>query len=297
MPPSYIALHFLLCGLCLAAALAVPPRSRLARILALVLLLAIAGGLLVERRPDWAWSAMLLRSPDLVFFTNLSLEGVTVLVALLWRSLKGPARWRAAALTPLALGAAVWSYAWYVAPLPSGLRGTADARGLCTQTTQDSCCAAAAVTLLHHAGIRATEAEMAALCVTRAGHGTPPLGLYRGLSIKAAGRGKSPRLVMARSPGELAGLGGPAIVSIGLAGNAPAAVAARMREYGWVPGLRHAVVILRADPAGKWLDVADPSYGLERWPIRRAEDLDYLWDGRALVLDPSQVPGGILTQP
>ena len=54
-----------------------------------------------------------------------------------------------------------------------------------------------------------------------------------------------------------------------------------MAGYGWPRGLRHAVVVLAADPAGEWLEVADPSYGRERWP---AEGIEWLWDGQALVL-------------
>ena len=54
-----------------------------------------------------------------------------------------------------------------------------------------------------------------------------------------------------------------------------------MISYGWEPGQQHTVVILDADPAGEWLNVADPTNGVERWPT---DDLNYLWDGYALIL-------------
>jgi hypothetical protein len=68
---------------------------------------------------------------------------------------------------------------------------------------------------------------------------------------------------------------------VGLPPVTPPAVVQRMEQYGWQPGVRHAVVVLEADPAGAWLEIADPSYGRERWPT---QDLDVLWDGRALHL-------------
>jgi hypothetical protein len=102
---------------------------------------------------------------------------------------------------------------------------------------------------------------MAALCLTRTGHGTTPLGLYRGLALKSQSSGLHPVLVRAGSAAGLAALGSPGVVSIGLDANAPTAIATRLEEYGWQRGVRHAVVIMGADPQGAWIDVADPSYG------------------------------------
>jgi hypothetical protein len=124
---------------------------------------------------------------------------------------------------------------------------------------------------------------MGRLCLTRAGYGTPALGLARGLALKGRARGLRPRLAFAR-PADLYRLGGPSVISIGVSRTAPAEIIERMREYGWEPGRHHAVVVLDADPKGEWLDVADPSFGRERWPTK---DLEYLWDGRALFLSAS----------
>lgn len=57
-----------------------------------------------------------------------------------------------------------------------------------------------------------------------------------------------------------------------------------MGEYGWKRGVKHAVVFLNADPKGAWIEVADPSYGKERWPTRDARELRGIWDGLALTL-------------
>ncbi len=55
--------------------------------------------------------------------------------------------------------------------------------GLSLQARGTSCGPCCAVTLLWNAGFEATEQEMMDLCLTRK-HGTPLLGLYRGLKIK-----------------------------------------------------------------------------------------------------------------
>jgi len=263
----------------------IPLGSRAAKGLGLVLLAVVAGGFTLERRSEWSWSAMRLGIPDLVFYTNLSLEGVAALLVLMWRQAADRAsKVRALLLSPVVLGASLWSYAWFFAPLPADLRGEVNRNGYCAQTSDFSCSAAAAAMLLHANGIPATEAEMAALCITRTGYGTSPLGLYRGLALKCRGHGLRPVL---RRPGTSAGvsaLGGPSIVSVGLEHNASQEVREKMDAFGWQPGVKHAVVFLAADPQGAWIDVADPSYGKERWPTRDAEELRSIWDGLALVL-------------
>lgn len=285
MLPLYVAVHLLLALSVAGMVWKLPVRSRMRQLLVASVLALVVGGLTLERRTDWAWSAMRLGWPDLVFFTNLSLEGVAVLLALLWRQNSKPgASGRAAVLSLAALGVALWSYGWYFTPTPAGLSGTVDRAGYCRQTSEDSCSAAAAAMVLHAHGIAATEAEMAALCLTRAGHGTTPLGLFRGLSLKCRPHGLRPALVRASSVARLHDLKGSGVISVGLDVFAPAATARKLEEYGWQRGVRHAVVVLAADPAGNWIEIADPSYGRERWPTRDPAELRSLWDGLVLVL-------------
>jgi hypothetical protein len=248
----------------------------------------VVGGLVLERVTDYAWAAMRLGWLDLVFFTNFTLEGVAALLAVVWRRAPdAAARRRASLLTPAAVGVALWSYAWYFARVPAGLAGRADASGYCAQTSQDSCSAAAAVMLLYTRGIPATEAEMAGLCLTRAGQGTTPLGLYRGLALKVRPHGLRPVSITARTASGRPALAAPAIVSIGLSRLAPRSVVERMEEFGWQPGARHAVLFLKVAPTDDTIPVADPSFGREQWPVRDPEDLRWLWDGVALTLQPA----------
>lgn len=288
MPLQYVLIHLVLTGMSMACAARLGAGSTASRGFGVGLLLAVMGGMVLERRAEWAWDAMRLSWPDLVFFTNLSLEGVVALLVLLWRQAGDtPARARAGVLGAVALGAALWSYAWLFLPTPDGLAGAVDATGLCRQTSDDSCSAAAAVMVLHHHGIPATEAEMARLCLTRAQLGTPSLGLHRGLALKAGPHRRRPRLLHLRGAADFSRLAGPAVIRVGLRRGAPPEVTKRMQGYGWTPGVFHAVVVLAGDPGGKWIEVADPSYGREKWPIRDPLELAYIWDGRALILEPS----------
>jgi hypothetical protein len=107
--------------------------------------------------------------------------------------------------------------------------------------------------------------------------------LYRGLWIKTRSRNLRPKLVSVSGPKELASLGDASIIAVGVKKSAPLDVQRKMMEYGWQPGQRHAVVVMKADPQGKWLDIADPTFGRERWPTK---DIEYLWDGQALYLSP-----------
>src|SRR5687768_899166 len=146
MPPQYILIHLTLAVLAGAGALLWRGRPGAGRVLAGLLVLAWGVGFAVERRTDWAWSLRLLAWPDAVVLTNLPLAAAALLLGALWRQSTGrAAKLRAAALTPLALSAALWSYEWYFAPVPPDLRGTVDRRGYCAQTTEDSCSAAAGV--------------------------------------------------------------------------------------------------------------------------------------------------------
>jgi hypothetical protein len=254
----------------------------------LAALLAVIGGYALERSPNLAWGSMALGLRDLVFYCNVSFEGVCVLLVLMWRSIREGtvgrprkfANLRAGFLSLPLLGGALWSYSWMFAPLPVPLAGVLDKTGYMQQTTDDSCSAAAAAMLLHHYGIDTTEAEMARVCLTRAGAGTPPAGLYRGLAIEGAKKGLHPVLVNLK-PDEFYKLGGPAIIAVSLKPGTPPKIAARMEEYGWRPGVRHAVTVFGGGKDGKPLDVADPTFGREPWPLG---DMEWIWDDRALVL-------------
>ena len=154
-----------------------------------------------------------------------------------------------------------------------------DNLGTCLQTTSRTCSPACAATLLRRHGIPATEQEMAELCLTRTG--TSWQGLYRGLKLKTAGTQWDVEVVYG-SADEMTSLrGGPAILSVGLARSMPANTD-YTREFGWVPGVNHSVVLNGFNSRGAAL-IADPALPMcrEQWD---AETLRTLWRGYAIRL-------------
>jgi hypothetical protein len=286
MPAVYILVHLILAAACLWLALRLPLRSPWRATFGLGVLSLTVLGFAVERLPAWSWHAMRFAFPDLVFLTNISFAAASTLLGLMWSNAlreanRKAALARATLLSLPLLGVALYSYTWYFSPLPPDLSGKPDIHGFCRQTSDDSCSACAATMLLAPHGIKADEAEMGRLCLTRFKQGTPPLGLYRSLAIKAHEIGLHPQFVFLNHPREFHALHRAAIIAVGIKASAPREIKLKMENYGWNPGQRHAVVILDADKDGKWLDVADPTYGRERWPTK---DLEYLWDGSAVVL-------------
>ena len=282
MPTLYLLFHLLLSAACLMLALRLRGCRWIARTLGLLLFGLWLTGFAVEHKSSWSWATMRLPGSGWVFVVNLSLEAVVVLLVVLWRNAPDrKARQRAAVLSPLVLAVATASYAWYFRPLPAPLTGVPAADGSCPQTTEYSCSAAAAVTLLAKHGIRTTEAQMAALCLTRTGLGTPSLGLYRGLSLATASSDLRPRLIHFARASDLRSAVYPCLISVGLKNDCPPATRNKMISYGWEPGQNHSVVLLAAEPDRAWISVFDPTNGHERWPIG---DLVSLWDNYALIL-------------
>ena len=153
--------------------------------------------------------------------------------------------------------------------------------GVVRQTSESSCSAASAATLLRHAGIAAAEEELAELCFTRAS-GTPMLGAFRGLARKCEITEFDVRVLSRATVDDLreACQRGPVLLSVGLdrwqRGYDPRYVT----EWGWSPGSRHAVVLFGFLPGGK-LDIGDPSVGRERW---NEDALAVLWTGEGVRL-------------
>jgi hypothetical protein len=128
----------------------------------------------------------------------------------------------------------------WVLARPCDLLGTVDEQGICRQTSGYSCSAASAAMLLDRHGIRATEREMAELCVTCNATGTTQSGLMRGLRIKVGDR-RTVRI--GRPPFE--GIRTPCIVSLRLS-----------------PILTHSALLEKVTP--EEVSVVDPLYGRGR---------------------------------
>ena len=151
--------------------------------------------------------------------------------------------------------------------------------GVCRQSSQTSCGAAAAATLLRAYGIESSETEMAELCLTRSA-GTPMLGLYRGLKLKTAGTNWDVRPFR----GDIASLRtetGPVLLSVRF--DRRATTDRRYEQaWGWSPGVAHAVVFFGFLPDGR-VEIGDPNVGREQW---RVQDLEVLWHSEGIRLEP-----------
>lgn len=153
-----------------------------------------------------------------------------------------------------------------------------DNTGICLQTTEKSCSAAAAATLLTMHGIPATEQEMAELCFTRTG--TNWMGLYRGLRKKTANTAWDVE-PFACSAEDLLAFDQPAILCVGLSKNSHVDPAYQT-EWGWTPGVRHSVVLLGFLDSQQ-AEIGEPAnhVGRDRWTI---ETLRQLFQGQGLRL-------------
>jgi hypothetical protein len=151
--------------------------------------------------------------------------------------------------------------------------------GDCVQTTEYTCSAASAATLLRAYGIPATEGEMAQLCLTR--KGTSWMGLYRGLKLKTENTIWDVEVVEC-SPTELRSLcQRPMILNVGLPADAKRSDLL-CRESGWQPGIMHSVVLLGCEDSTH-VRIADPTptIGREVWNIGTVHKL---WQGKAIRL-------------
>ncbi len=157
--------------------------------------------------------------------------------------------------------------------------------GHCLQSTLQTCSAAAAATLLKKYDIETTEAEMARLCLTRGfdgvmQEGTNWLGLYRGLKLKTAAHQLEVEVFDESVDDFVRQFKAPTIAFVGIPrdGRVPASFS---EESGWMPGVRHSVVIVEVLPNSQ-LIVADPAAEeLEYWTH---DELRYLWLGRGVRL-------------
>lgn len=158
-----------------------------------------------------------------------------------------------------------------------------DRLGMCVQTTRVTCSPAAAATLLRHYGIATSEQEMARLCLTR--HGTSWQGLYRGLKLKTAGTRWEVRLVAMTADELLQPRTTPLLLSVGI-GRGADVDREFTREFGWLPGVNHSVVLLGVN-GHRSATIADPAFEMcrEQWD---AGTLRTLWQGYAFELVPRE---------
>ncbi len=152
-----------------------------------------------------------------------------------------------------------------------------EAECVCMQTNANTCSAAAGATLLKAHGLDLSEAEMVKLCLTNS-HGTPSLGLWRGLSIATSSSHLKPKVIHTDIESLLTQ--GPWPVALVVGVPRFGADSGYAKKYGWDPGYRHSIVLFgRCNDA--WLGIGDPSAGYARWSD---DDLRVLWRGEGIAL-------------
>lgn len=234
----------------------------------------------------FAYTAFLWNSPNLVVllpFSNLIVTGnwfppAAAFLGGLVFDLLPVSRRRSTEC--LLIGASAFCLVYPLLGTAPQCHETYDSDGRCIQSTDATCSAACAASLLRSHGIWATEQEMAELCLTR--QGTQWQGLYRGLKTKTRDTNWDVEVVTCPAeqlryyPGEL-------ILTVGLD---PAQEGADelVQEFGWDSNVWHSVIQIGTDPQGNPL-IFDPSpgYGKERW---LASQLGTLYRGHALRLVP-----------
>lgn len=157
---------------------------------------------------------------------------------------------------------------------------------VCRQTTDATCSAAAAATILLTLGIETTEQEMAELCLTR--RGTTWLGLYHGLSTKLLWTSYKAEFFESTID-ELPALNQqhPLLLCCRLDSETAEQAPEYVTQDGWHPGTAHSVVYFGRLPAGHI--IGDPSRGYELWSD---EDLKVLWTGEGLRIKDRPRRGG-----
>lgn len=160
-------------------------------------------------------------------------------------------------------------------------------RTLDFQTTNQTCSAACAASLLRMHGISATEDELAKICLTR--RGTHWLGVYRGLKLKTANTNWD---VVAEevNPEELFN-GNMNFGILALSFHPPENEQAVDPEWGFGSHVGHTVLVLQSRST-MLLDVFDPSpeYGHETWNVDAVASVKSSILLRLVPRDDNQLP-------
>lgn len=221
--------------------------------------------------------ARLLPASNVIIVSNLFPLGAAALAGIVAGRRAIP-RWRRTAI-----GLILAVLGWYtVFSDLAGSRPTIAApryhRGLCMQTTGTSCSACCAATLLREEGIPASEAEMVDLCLTRE-HGTPTLGLYRGLKLKTGGTPWKVEVFRCGLEELREANRWPVILLVDLLTSSESK-SSETAWRGWSLRVEHAVVFYGVAQSGEAI-LGDPAIGKKRWPLAM---LERVWNGEGLRL-------------
>lgn len=208
---------------------------------------------------------------------------LAALAAVLWLRTKTQSILRRLPVQTLLISGAIWSVIYVIPGRPPVCENVWIEPSsfvpyrICRQTTPHTCSAAAAATILNSLGIEASEAELAALCLTK--QGTTWLGLYHGLAVKLRGTGFRAEFFECRTS-ELPEivLEFPALLCCELSDTMDAEHPHYQEIDGWRPGVKHSTVLFET-AEGRHL-IGDPSQiAPEIWTD---SDMDNLWTGQGL---------------
>jgi len=158
-----------------------------------------------------------------------------------------------------------------------------DDYGICYQTTDETCTAAAGATLLNYYKISTSEEEMAALCLTR--NGTSWKGLYRGLKLKTAGTDYQVK-VETLTPQQLGLAQQPVVIRVGRRNLLNWGKSSGLPE-GWNEGEIHSVVCLGRMYGYFVIADPNPEIGIEYWTLG---ELESVWDGHSATIERHRSP-------
>jgi hypothetical protein len=231
----------------------------------------------------WLWDdirlARWLPYSNLIVVGNLYLPLAGILAGLAWRRIESSSARRWIALL-LLLTSSLYATMRPVMGLPPRCEqqweDTINGR-FHFQTTDSTCSAAAAATLLSLYNISADEQEMAELCLTR--DGTTWKGLFRGLLLKTRTSPWNVEVFHSSVEELLKTDDLPVVLCTRLHLDHPSAKQYE-REWGWIPGTSHSVVVITQVRAGEFI-VHDPVAGKEVWT---EDDLRALWSGDGMRL-------------
>lgn len=229
----------------------------------------------------FVWESLFLT--DLLPFSNLIIISnvypltALVLAAIASNRLRDQGWRRVIPMTGL-LGAGVWSLVYPVMGQAPECDMNWDSQGICYQTTNQTCTAACAATLLNYYDISTTEEEMAELCLTR--QGTSWKGFYRGLKLKTKDTPYRVRMDYLTAD-QLAASHRPVVLRVGKRAWFGSGNAAGLPE-GWKVGEIHSVVCLGQIQGYYVIADPNPDIGIEFWS---KEELLKVWDGHSARLE------------
>jgi len=219
----------------------------------------------------------LLPFSNLIILSNIYPLAALTLAAIASNRLRDRG-WRRVVPMSGLLGAGVWSLVYPIMGQAPECQMNWDTQGICYQTTDQTCTAACAATLLNYYEISTTEEEMAELCLTR--QGTSWKGFYRGLKLKTKDSPYKVRMDYL-TPQELASSGRPVVLRVGKRAWFGSSNAAGLPD-GWNVGEIHSVVCLGQIQGYYVIADPNPDIGIEFWS---EEELSQVWDGHSALLE------------